>query len=394
MKALRSILITVAFAAASSGLGAQTLHFLIVADTGDRSIGASVNEDLSNMQKKAREISSATGMRLNLKVIKSPEFNYTTTLQAVQQIAPGPNDTVFFYYSGHGYRTRETRTKWPLMYTKAPQSGLEFQKVLDILDQKNPRLIIALGDLCNSFSDQSAGSSNMRAFAQIEVDNYKKLFVNFRGRVYASGSKPGQYSFAMEDGGAFTNQWLQALGNELRAEDPNWKRLMAVATKPIRIGSPEQPTQDPIFELIEGKTVVAENMDETPETPPTPSDQQEMQEDQAVVAEEIEEAEEEEETYEDTEFCGDVQNLVNALNQLDGALKPGTRLNRGDQLYQSLESVNGNLESIAEAYGDDDLTRSVKGLNKSLAAGNVRAYKANLTKVIAFFQKLSGENCQ
>lgn len=394
MRTLKSILLTIAFTAASGGLSAQTLHFLIVADTADQSIGSSVGEDVTNMQKKAREIASATGMKLNLRTLKSPEFNYNSTLQAVQQISPGPNDTVFFYYSGHGYRTRETRTKWPIMYTKTPQPGLEYQKVLDILDQKNPRLIIALGDLCNSFSDQSAGSSNMRAFAEIEVDNYKKLFVNFRGRVYASGSKPGQYSFAMEDGGAFTNQWLQALGNELRADDPNWKRLMAVATKPIRIGSPEQPTQDPIFELIEGKQVVAENMDETPETPPTPQDQQEMKEDQAVVAEEIEEAEEEEETYEDTEFCGDVQNLVNALNQLDGALKPGVRLTRGDQLYTSLESVNGNLESIAEAYGDDDLSRSVKGLRKALAASNVRAYKASLTKIISFFTALKGEHCQ
>jgi hypothetical protein len=390
---LRSILIAFVLAAASSSLSAQTLHFLIIADTADQSIGSSVGADVSNMEKKAREIASASGMRLNLRTIKSPEFNSDSTLKAVQQISPAANDTVFFYYSGHGYRTRETRTKWPIMYTKRPLPGVEFQKVIDILDQKNPRLVIALGDLCNSFSDQSERSSNLRAFAEIEVSNYKKLFVNFSGRVYASGSKPGQYSFAMEDGGAFTNQWLQALGNELRAPDPNWKRLMAVAVKPIHIGSPEQPTQDPIFELIEGKQVVAENMDETPETPPTPTDQQELKEDQAVVTQEIEEAEEEEEEYEDNQFCSDVKELVAALNKLDGALKPGLRLNRGDQLYTSLESVNSNLENVAEAYGDAGLSRHVRGLGKALQANNLRAYKASLTKVIGFFTELSGEHC-
>jgi hypothetical protein len=97
--------------------------------------------------------------------------------------------------------------------------------------------------------------------------------------------------------------------------DPNWKRLMAVAVKPIHIGSPEQPTQDPIFELIEGKQVVAENMDETPETPPTPTDQQELKEDQAVVTQEIEEAEEEEEEYEDNQFCSGRKRACSSAEQ-------------------------------------------------------------------------------
>lgn len=390
---LKLLTIAAVLFTAVSALSAQTLHFLVIADTGDRSIGESVAVDVSNMQKKAREISQATGMRLNLRTIVSPEFNSNSVLQSVQSLNPGPNDTVFFYYSGHGYRTRETRTKWPMIYTKQPQPGVEFQKVIDILDKKNPRLVVALGDLCNSYSDQSMGSSNSRAFAEIEVDNYKKLFLNFSGRVYATSSKPGQYSFALENGGAFTIQWLQALGNELRAPDPNWKRLMAVGTRSMRTGSSEQPTQDPIFELIEGKTVVAENMDNTPDTPPTPEDQKEMQEDTAVVNQEVEEAEEEEEEYEDSEFCSDVQELISALQKLDGALKPGLRMNRGDQLYQSLENVNENLDNVAEAYGDASLSRYVRGLKKALNKNDVNAYKQNLVKIIGFFTNLKGENC-
>ena len=381
---MKKIVALIAFAFVCS-LHAQTLHMLIVADTADASIGSSTLADLQNMQNKAREIASNSGMKLNMKVLKSPEFNGTTTLAAVQAINPGPNDTVFFYYSGHGYRTRESKTKWPNMYVKKPQPGLEFSKVLEILDQKNPRLVIALGDLCNSFSDQSERSANLRAFAELQPSNYKKLFVEFSGRVYASGSKPGQYSFAMEDGGAFTNQWLQALGTELRADEPSWKRLMAVATKPIRIGSPDQATQDPIFELKEGKQVVAHNT--VDENAPT------IQPTNTVVQQEVTDAEEETEEYQEDELCPDLADLLGSLKQLDGALKPGIRVTRGDNLYNSLDTVNKALGSVSEAYGDPKLQKSVTGLVTALEANNLQAYKKNLGRVIQYFEKLNQDKC-
>lgn len=381
---MKKIVALIAFAFVCS-LHAQTLHMLIVADTADASIGSSTLADLQNMQNKAREIASNSGMKLNMKVLKSPEFNGTTTLAAVQAINPGPNDTVFFYYSGHGYRTRESKTKWPNMYVKKPQPGLEFSKVLEILDQKNPRLVIALGDLCNSFSDQSERSANLRAFAELQPSNYKKLFVEFSGRVYASGSKPGQYSFAMEDGGAFTNQWLQALGTELRADEPSWKRLMAVATKPIRIGSPDQATQDPIFELKEGKQVVAHNT--VDENAPT------IQPTNTVVQQEVTDAEEETEEYQEDELCPDLADLLGSLKQLDGALKPGIRVTRGDNLYNSLDTVNKALGSVSEAYGDPKLQKSVTGLATALEANNLQAYKKNLGRVIQYFEKLNQDKC-
>ena len=381
---MKKIVALITFAFVCS-LQAQTLHMLIVADTADASIGSSTLADLQNMQNKAREIASNSGMKLNMKVLKSPEFNGTTTLAAVQAINPGPNDTVFFYYSGHGYRTRESKTKWPNMYVKKPQPGLEFSKVLEILDQKNPRLVIALGDLCNSFSDQSERSANLRAFAELQPSNYKKLFVEFSGRVYASGSKPGQYSFAMEDGGAFTNQWLQALGTELRAEEPSWKRLMAVATKPIRIGSPDQATQDPIFELKEGKQVVAHNT--VDENAPT------IQPTNTVVQQEVTDAEEETEEYQEDELCPDLADLLGSLKQLDGALKPGIRVTRGDNLYNSLDTVNKALGSVSEAYGDPKLQKSVTGLSTALEANNLQAYKKNLGRVIQYFEKLNQDKC-
>ncbi|MCE9597223.1 MAG: caspase family protein [Spirochaetia bacterium] len=375
---MKRIIVAALFALGlSSSLSAQTLHFLIVADTADQSIGSSVIADLENMQNKAREIAQNTGMRLNLKVLKSPEFNYNSTLAAVQAVNPASNDTVFFYYSGHGYRTRETKTQWPNLYVKTPQPGLEFSKVMQILESKNPRLIIALGDLCNSFSDQSSRSTNSRAFAEIQPQNYKKLFLQYAGRVYASGSKPGQYSFAMDDGGAFTNQFLQALANEVRADDPSWKRLMAVATKSIYIGSADQKTQDPIFELREGATTVA-NVTQNPTNPPSVQEQQEIQE---VVQDDTEEQEE----YQEEELCGDLNKLVTAMKELDTALKPNMRMQRGDKLYQALENFNTAMKGVAEGYGDRKLTREVRRLDSSLMQTNLGSYKQSLKNLIDYF---------
>ncbi|MBL8021881.1 MAG: caspase family protein [Leptospirales bacterium] len=376
MRKSSSLLVAFFALCLTSALNAQTLHFLIVADTADQSIGSSVLADLENMQNKAREIAQNAGMRLNLKVVKSPEFNYNSTLAAVQAVNPASNDTVFFYYSGHGYRTRETKTQWPNLYTKSPQPGLEFSKVLQILEAKNPRLIIALGDLCNSFSDQSTRSTNSRAFAEIQPQNYKKLFAQFAGRVYASGSKPGQYSFAMDDGGAFTNQFLQALASEVRADEPSWKRLMAVATKSIYIGSAEQRTQDPIFELREGASTVA-NVTQNPTTQPA-EEQQEIQE-------VVQEDKEEEEEYQEEEMCSDLSKLVGAMKNLDGALKPDLRMQRGDKLYQALENFNTAMKGVAEGYGDRQLTREVRRLDRALAQTNLGSYKQSLKNLIDYF---------
>jgi hypothetical protein len=189
----------------------------------------------------------------------------------------------------------------------------------------------------------------------------------------------------MEDGGAFTNQWLQALGTELRAEEPSWKRLMAVATKPIRIGSPDQATQDPIFELKEGKQVVAHNT--VDENAPT------IQPTNTVVQQEVTDAEEETEEYQEDELCPDLADLLGSLKQLDGALKPGIRVTRGDNLYNSLDTVNKALSSVSEAYGDPKLQKSVTGLSTALEANNLQAYKKNLGRVIQYFETLNQDKC-
>ncbi|HMZ36909.1 MAG TPA: hypothetical protein PLD60_09705, partial [Leptospiraceae bacterium] len=97
--------------------------------------------------------------------------------------------------------------------------------------------------------------------------------------------------------------------------------------------------------------------------------------------------------YQEDELCPDLADLLGSLKQLDGALKPGIRVTRGDNLYNSLDTVNKALGSVSEAYGDPKLQKSVTGLSTALEANNLQAYKKNLGRVIQYFEKLNQDKC-
>jgi hypothetical protein len=246
----RGTLVAALFLSAA-GLAAQTLHSVVVVDSNDRSIGASVQKDMDTMVAFSREIASNTGMRLNLKTLNGSQLNEANLRRLVNGITPGPQDAVLFYYSGHGFRTRATPTKWPMLYIPGSR-GVDFAELLKIIERKNPRMILAITDSCNSYTDSAsrAFGMNLRALEEPSQTAWRKLFLQFRGRIYASSSKAGEYSMAESEGGSYTLQFLRVFRRAIAAPNPEWDRIMKDSARPIRTGSSQQPTQNPQYELV------------------------------------------------------------------------------------------------------------------------------------------------
>jgi hypothetical protein len=253
----RGALAAVFLVAGVSPAFAGSLRVLLVGDTNDRSIGKSVVTDLANFEGFAQQISARTGLKLDLKVIKGAGLKSRPIMDAVKNLKVDSDDAVIFYYSGHGFRTQPVKTRWPLLYIPdAGTKGVDFQWVIDTIDAKKPRMVIAISDSCNNYIDLPQAGINSRAMLEDQDEAWRKLFVEFSGRIYASGSIVGQFSFGQDaTGGAFTSRFLSIVRAEVKSTTANWDNIMKLATRQIVINSPQQKTQDPQYELVKGEAV-------------------------------------------------------------------------------------------------------------------------------------------
>jgi len=222
----------------SSRRDGATLHAIIVADTDDPNIGKSVEVDLKRLENLVKEIANNTGLSLTGGSLFGDSFTKSNILTVVNDLSVGPDDVVWFYNSSHGFNSGGG--EWPDIY--AGTSGIPLNNIADIIKSKNPRLSIVMADVCNK-SLNRAGYDSSRAGGKAE--NYKELFLKYKGTIIASSSIKGQYSWGnAQMGGLFTNAFLGELGQELIVSDrrPSWETLMERATQPIQNSSePQQP---------------------------------------------------------------------------------------------------------------------------------------------------------
>ena len=241
-------LITLCVAFFPMGISAATLHAIIAVDTNDGSIGPSVRVDLGKMQGLVSNISRYTGLATAGSAISGNELNRHNIMSAVESLSVGSDDVVLFYYAGHGYNPSETA--WPAMNLSG--DDLPLKTVRETLKAKNPRLLIVMADTCNApgsgggFDARDAGKAN----------NYKVLFLKYRGTITASSSEPGEYSYSNATiGGFYTNAFLNSLTEELVSnQTPSWDAIMERANAPLSNGS-QHPQAKVDVELIGGGIV-------------------------------------------------------------------------------------------------------------------------------------------
>lgn len=212
----------------------STIHMIIMADTLDESIGEDVQHDVENVMNEAKNISRYTGMKLNTVLIRDQKLNYKEVTRSLGNLKVGKNDAIFFYFSGHGYRTEDKgNNPWPDLNLADGFTGIDFSLIVETLLKKNPRFILAIADSCNSFIDGDYSIHTYRGMKkapqknELQIrENYKTLFLTSKGLVIASGSVPGDYGISIEDGGVFTLAFLETFRKEVLGVQVSWEILM------------------------------------------------------------------------------------------------------------------------------------------------------------------------
>lgn len=218
-------------ALSTHSLNAASLHAIIVADTLDKNIGRSVAFDLENIQAEVRNIAFYTELELKETIFKDDQVLPSQLLQAIDQLEINEDDVIFFYFSGHGFRTeKKGETPWPNLYFCSVDQGIEFDWIGKKLENYHPRLTIMMADACNNFIPKPIAPPLMRKSIIRESlikDNYSKLFLECKGILMITSSLAGEFSFATKSGGLFTRAFLQHFHSALEGHsEADWFSIL------------------------------------------------------------------------------------------------------------------------------------------------------------------------
>ena len=244
-KLIFAILVVLAWTALSAAARADTIWAVVVADTADPGIGASVDVDRRNVENLLGEISDESGLDLEVHSISGRYLSVQQLAAALNKIHPGPDDVVFFYFTGHGMRDMESND--PLPTLAVGNDLVPFRDILTVLDDADPRLVIALADACNrDLDDDGVGAMVVADNGDNKLWSYKSLFADTKGYYVASSSSPGELSTTIDErGSAFTKSFITAMRYAMKSANATWSTVRDIAAQPIMVHFNENRMQTP-----------------------------------------------------------------------------------------------------------------------------------------------------
>ncbi|MGZ3632935.1 MAG: caspase family protein [Parachlamydiaceae bacterium] len=206
-------------------LSAANFHVILVGDFSSPDISQASAVDLENVQAEVTKIAKICGYTLRLKIIAEKNPIAQKVVEEIKGLAPKKKDIVFFYFSGHGYRTKKHGdSPWPNIDLPKENHGISLKGIIDAISEKKAKLSIILADCCNwKIPDTFAPPVMMKARTfespeEKERKNARSLFKKSSGVIAIVSSTQGQAAYCTLKGSFYTRSFLQSLqhvmGNE------------------------------------------------------------------------------------------------------------------------------------------------------------------------------------
>ncbi len=217
---------------AAPAKGERTIHAIFVGDIEALDIQEAVQHDINNMNRELEQIVRQTGMNVKKVLFAGPNARIDKLIDYVYELPVMSHDLLFFYFSGHGYRTIDDGDRcWPNLYFAGERHGLNFETLIDLFRQKQARLTIAMADCCNNVIDKNIAPPVKKGlFAANNIaSGYRKLFSQSSGFIAIVSCEVGETSIAMSDGSLYTATFLETLHKMLRMPlvNVNWENLLS-----------------------------------------------------------------------------------------------------------------------------------------------------------------------
>lgn len=257
-KSLAAVLIPFLLAASAYGLDgndARQLHALIVADTGDKTVGPLVDMDGRKFYELLTE--EIPGVRRGpIGVLKGTAVTKENLLAKIDAMEVQPDDTVFCYFTGHGAYMKERGQ----VLRMADGDLVLRSDLLERMKAKGARLTVLITDACSNVIEPRAFAAMMLPEG-IDHDVCRYLFFRHRGVVDLHAAAPGEEAVALNgDGSIFTSAlintlslpnsafrgtpitWRDVVGQTAEATKEKFK-MQYDASKDFRVLFPNQKTQ-------------------------------------------------------------------------------------------------------------------------------------------------------
>jgi hypothetical protein len=210
-------------------LQATGVHILLAVDS-ITSLKKSLTHDLAHMKGTCSGLCEVLEVPVQVTELSGKMLTHENVLNWIKTRALNEDDTLMIYFTGHGVRTRYSKTQWPSFYFPAEEEVVDSQLYINILKETNCRLRILIADCCNVYVHVPKLPTlytppQLRAalsHEDLKKRGYKTLFLRSKGLIIASGAIPGKRSWATPKGSIFTNAFLTSIRHEVDEDDPSW----------------------------------------------------------------------------------------------------------------------------------------------------------------------------
>jgi Caspase domain len=177
------------------------IHFILVANTEDPRIGSSVKKDVTNIYSEMKDVSTFLNLPLDYVEISGAKFGKASVEAAINNLKPGADDIVVFYYSGHGYsndqQTSQLYPQFDLRQSRFEDITVATLNVSDVYNKikaKNARLNLIISDCCNSSLGTLKPEGKNFALTAKSLLSWDKsfcynLFLQSKGSILATAAK-------------------------------------------------------------------------------------------------------------------------------------------------------------------------------------------------------------
>ncbi|GEM_PF-1379184 len=385
-------------------LSPATLHGVIVADTLDLSIGSDI--DMKKMSTRFKNFAGKSGLQYKEIILQGKNRTQKNVSSTVQNLQVGKDDTVIFYYTGHGYRFESDKSPWPSL-AMADDKGIDSVWVLKTLVAKKPRFILVMVDACNNKIPDNA-IPTVRNYSSEKTslpESYKKLFAQYKGIIITSGSSPGQYSFGgRPQGGIYTGSFLESLDQELMSKNPDWNNIFSRAVSP-KLGGKQKPQYkiNPDLGNLESESPGdGSGVDDqpSPDDEETPgendgsdandgSDEEETSPVQTLDLEAII-ALEPESLSED---CGALQDMIGTFHEAHILLDEKKSLKAGSQELASLQEIISAMAVVYMEAGDKEGAKPYKQMEQSIKKKKWKDLSSQISGILADYVEGFNQIC-
>ncbi|HBT76016.1 MAG TPA: hypothetical protein DEB39_03625 [Planctomycetaceae bacterium] len=192
------------------------MHILIVADTDDDRIGLSVQHDVLRLVRMFE--TAIPAHRRTIAVLADENFSHENIERYYADLAVAPNDTIFFFFAGHGifYPEQQPRLSNEDHHLIVGKRLVSRERILNWIESKNAKLNIILSDSCFEFAkpDASLEPCAPEIFMEFDRRVFMNLFFRSSGLVNVNSANADQTAVGCPiNGGAFTTAFCKVLTN-------------------------------------------------------------------------------------------------------------------------------------------------------------------------------------